>query len=184
MSRFEYLSVLVSIVIALGISEVVSTWGRLLRNRARVRFYGLHAFWTLFVVVLMVQMWWGFWNFRTVESWTFLALLGVVIECIVMVLSALVLLPTVEAREPIDLRQHYFAQCRLFFLLGCLLVLQLTTLDLFVLGQPLFHVENAIRLSGAGVAALAAAFPNPRFHTALAALATVLFAGFVAFSFT
>lgn len=184
MSRFEYLSVLVSIVIALGISEVLTSWGRLLRDRVRVRFHGLHAFWTLFTLVLMVQMWWGFWNFRTVESWTFFALLGVVVECIVMVLCVLVLLPTREGDAPVDLRQHFFAQCRLFFSLGVVLLLQLSAVDVLVLGQPVLHVENAIRVPGIGLAALGAAFPSPRVQTALATVSGLLFAGFIAFSFS
>jgi len=38
MSRFEYLSVLVSIVIAMGISEIRVSWGRLIQRRDRVEF--------------------------------------------------------------------------------------------------------------------------------------------------
>jgi hypothetical protein len=126
---------------------------------------------------------WGFWNFRTVESWTFFALLGVVLECIVMVLCALVLLPTREDAGPIDLRQHYFAQCRLFFSLGVVLLLQLSAVDVVITELPLLHVENAIRLPGIGIAVLGAAFPSPRVHVALATVSALLFAGFIAFSF-
>ena len=51
MSRFEYLSVLLSIVIALGISEMVSSWGALLRQRRLVRFYWVHRLWTAALVL-------------------------------------------------------------------------------------------------------------------------------------
>jgi hypothetical protein len=183
MSRFEYLSVLISIVIALGISEVVSTWGRLLRNRTAVRFYWLHAFWSAFAVLMTIQMWWGFWEFRNVESWSFLGLLAVVGECMVLVLCALVLLPGANETHPIDLRRHYFQQCRLFFVLGAVLVTYLAATDWLVAGQPFLHAENAYRVPGILTAALAAAFPSARLHTALAGVATLLLAGFIASSF-
>ena len=86
MTRFEYLSVLVSIVIALGITEVTIGWGRLLQQRRRVRLSWLHAFWSLFTLFLMIQLWWGFWNFRTVERWSLAGLLAVVLEAITLVL--------------------------------------------------------------------------------------------------
>jgi hypothetical protein len=183
-SRFEYLSVLVSIVIALGISEIASSWGRLLRNRARVDFYWLHALWSLFTIVLMIQFWWGFWGFREVERWSFLGLAAVVGEALVLVLAALVLLPDIDAASRLDLRSHYFEQSRLYFLLGALLIVQLGVVDHWVAGQPLLHPENAIRLPGAVLAAVAAASRNEKLHAGLAAAAALLLVGFVIFSFS
>jgi hypothetical protein len=48
MTRFEYLSVLVSIVIALGISEVTVAWGRVLQQKVTTKIYWLHGFWSIF----------------------------------------------------------------------------------------------------------------------------------------
>ena len=182
MSRFEYLSVLVSIVIALGISEVVSTWGRLLRNRANVRFDWLHGFWTAFTLVMLIQFWWGFWEFRTVEHWSFPGLLAVVTECLVLVLCTLMLQPSADA-GPIDLRQHYLRQCRVFFSMGALLLVQLSLTDTLVSEQPWLHAENAVRVLGILLSATAIRFPTVRVHATLAVAATLLLAVFVAFSF-
>jgi hypothetical protein len=184
MSRFEYLSVLVSIVIALGISEIVSCWGRLLRNRARVDFDWLHGFWCAFMIVLMIQFWWGFWEFRVVESWSFPGLLAVVAEVLVLVLAAMALLPNTEETGSLDLRAHYFQQSRPFFLLGGVLIAQLVLVDRLVGEQPFIHPENAFRLPGLLVAGVAATYPNERLHVGLAVVATVLFLGFVAFTFS
>ena len=85
MSRFEYLSVLISIVIALGITEVTISWGRLLQHRGRVRFSALHGFWSTFLLFIMIQFWWGFWNYRTVEDWSLTSLLIFVSEGIALV---------------------------------------------------------------------------------------------------
>ena len=181
MSRFEYLSVLISIVIALGISEMASSWGHLLRVRDRVHFYWLHAFWSLFMVVLMVQFWWGFWDFRQVESWSFPGLLSVVCEALVLVVAALVLIPGNAADEELDLRTHFFGNSRLFFVLGAALLVQLAVVDTVVGGQAFFSSENLFRVPGVVVALGAAAFRDARLHAALAVLGALLLLGFVAF---
>jgi hypothetical protein len=183
-SRFEYLSVLVSIVIALGISEIASSWGRLLRNRAHVRFYWLHAFWSVFTILLMIQFWWGFWEFRVVQSWSFPKLLAVIAEVLVLVLAGIILLPNTDSNERIDLRAHYFDHCRVYFFFGAILIAQLALVDLLVGEQPFFHAENAFRLSGLLVAGLAAAYPGERLHAAIAIVGSVLLLGFVVFRFS
>lgn len=184
MSRFEYVSVLVSIVIALGISEIASAWGGMLRSRTRVRFHWLHAFWSVFSVLLMVQFWWGFWEYRDIETWSFPGLLAVVGECLVLVIAAMVLVPRGEVMESLDLRAHYFAQSRLFFSLGALLLVQLTLIDRLVGGQPFRHPENLFRIPGIAVALVAALSRNEMLHGVLAGAGMTLLVGFLAFTFT
>ena len=183
MSRFEYLSVLISIVIALGMSEIVSTWSRLLRARARVDFYWLHSFWTVFMLLMMVQFWWGFWEFRVVQGWSFPGLVAVVAESLVLVLAAMALLPGADHGGNIDLRSHYFAHCRVFFTLGALLLLLLTVVDAFIGGQPFLHLENAVRLPAIILVTSAALFMNERFQVLFALAAGALFIGFVSVSY-
>jgi hypothetical protein len=84
-TRFEFLSALISTVIALGSSEVTVAWGRLIQDRARVPISWLHAFWLVFALFLLIQFWWGFWNFRIIEKWSLLSLTGVVVEAITLV---------------------------------------------------------------------------------------------------
>lgn len=181
-SRFEYLSVLVSIVIALGLSEVSLAWARLLQNRTHVRFSWLHGFWSAFTVFLMVQFWWGFWNFRTVEAWSLLGLLGVVAETMTLVLCALLLTPPRALAGAVDLGALFHDGARTFFLVGAVLLVQLSLVDSLILGTPLLHVENGVRLLGVGVALAAARSASPRFHGVLAAVSAALLGAFLLFS--
>lgn len=180
MSRFEYLSVLISIVIGLGLSEVVTNWGRILRRRRRVGFYWLHGLWSVFTVVFMVQFWWGFWNFRTVDAWTFAGLGAVVSEALVMVLAALVLVPDEVPSAGLDLRHHYYEHSRLFFCLAAALLVQLAVVDSVVSDQRFLHVENAIRGAGLVVVAVAAFSESERVHAAVGVAGVTLFAWFTA----
>jgi hypothetical protein len=179
MTRFEYLSVLVSIILALGLAEVTVAWGRLLQDRKSVRFSWLHGFWSVFIWLLMVQFWWGFWNFRRVETWTLGALLLVVVETMILVVCAILLTPVRSASHHTDLRALYFANARPFFLLGALLMLLLGIGDTFVLGGPILYGENAVRLAGAGLALTMALVRAPIVHRLLPIVAGGLLASFV-----
>lgn len=180
MSRFEYVSVLVSIVIALGVTEVTIAWGRLIQHRDRVRFSWLHGFWSAFSLFLMIQLWWGFWNFRTVESWSLLALLAVVTEAIALVLCALVLVPrSFDDAAACDMGALYRRNARPFFLIAAWLITQFTLVDVQVLGMPLLHPENAMRVPGVALALVAGLSDDPRVHTAAPIVALALLAGFL-----
>lgn len=178
MSRFEYLSVLISIVLALGMGEVTVAWGRLLQNRERVQFSWLHVFWSAFIVLLIIQFWWGFWNYRVIEIWSFAALVLVVVEAIVLVLCAIVLTPTAGI-EPVDLEALYFRSARPFFLLGVILMLLFTVSDTLIMGVSLQHGENIVRLLTAMVIGVAAFTSHRLVHRFLPVAALVLLAAFL-----
>lgn len=183
MSRFEYLSVLLSIVIALGISEMVSSWGRLLRHRAKVRHYWVHSLWSLLIITMMIQFWWGFWEFRVVDDWSFVGLIAVLAEALVMVLAALVLTPSEPVGEGLDLRVYFYEHHRLFFSLGLALIAQLAVVDAVVGDQPFFHVENVFRGTGLVLLAWAAVSKRERVQGALALISLALLITFSAFAF-
>ena len=182
MTKFEYLSVLISIIIGLGINDVMMSWGRLIRNRRRVRFYWLHGFWSAFVLFLMIQFWWGFWNFRVIEHWSLLNLMIAVLEGMMLVLCAIQLMPSRTSDIDIDLRERYFDSRQPFFILGALTLVQMTITDIFIIGIPVLHSENGVRLAGAGVAALLAWSPNPRLHAVMPAIALVLLGAFLTYA--
>jgi len=180
MSRFEYLSVLISIVIALGITEVTISWGRLLQHRDRVRFSGLHAFWSTFILFLMIQYWWGFWNARTVDNWSLASLLIFVSATIALVLCAIVLVPGRVISGDINLEDLYYENARPFFLLAAVFLALSTAGDTFVLGVPLRDTENLIRLVGMGVGTFAASSTDRRVHIGLPLVAVVFMVVFLA----
>ena len=177
--RFEYISVLISILIGLGITNTGVSWGHLLRARRRVRFYWLHGFWTLFIVVLLIQFWWGFWNFRLVEDWTVWKLIIMAAQFTGLALAAFILAPESPGPEGLDLKAYYYEHNRVFFIFGALAFVMSTITDFAIGGQPFLHAENLFRLPGVAVASLAAWSKNEKLHTGIAVLAIILFLGFL-----
>jgi cellulose synthase/poly-beta-1,6-N-acetylglucosamine synthase-like glycosyltransferase len=180
MTQFEYVSVLVSILIAFALSEVLGGWGRLIRARERVRFSLLHLLVSVLAMLLMVQFWAGFWQYRGLPSWGFAQVLAIVCDCLSLVVIAFVLMPAVPAEGPLDLEAQYWRNQRwLYGLAGVQLVL-LAAVDALVGGQPFVHAENLIRGIGLGVVALLAVSARRALHLAVLLASYGLFAVFVA----
>jgi len=173
-SQFEYVTVLVSIVIAFALSEILSIWGGLIRNRQRVRPYWVYLGWTILTFLALVQIWWGIWQYRGVEFSNYGRLVLLLSSPLTISLAVFVLQPDFSAGRGIDLHQHYYANRHWFFPLLALALFALCANDV-VAGQPIWHPENAIRGTGILAAVALALVGRAVFH-ALAAL----FAIFVA----
>ena len=57
MGAFEYLSVLISIIIALGMTRVLAGVGEMLQARRHRRIYWVHVVWIVNLFVCLVVTW-------------------------------------------------------------------------------------------------------------------------------
>ena len=62
MGAFEYLSVLISIILALGMTRVLAGVGEMLQALSRRRVYWVHAIWIINVFLYLVVAWWIFYR--------------------------------------------------------------------------------------------------------------------------
>ena len=86
MSEFEYLSLLVSIIVAFALSEIFADWGQMIRGRDHVKVYWVHIAATLLVAVLIVQFWWSAWQYRelAINFYHYVALLLSLLTCVLL----------------------------------------------------------------------------------------------------
>ena len=71
MAAFEYLSVLISIILALGMTRVLGGVGEMLQARSHRRIYWVHAIWIVNLFLYLVIAWWIFYRWRNQQPWTF-----------------------------------------------------------------------------------------------------------------
>jgi hypothetical protein len=136
MDPFSYLAVLISIILGLGITQLLGGLGRLLQERHSVRLYRPTIVWAgLLLVVLHVQTWWAMFGLRTLSSWSFLAFLLVLLQPVVLFLLAALILPDGGSETSRDLRANYFAHSRWFFGLGVLLLVGSLTRNVVLTGS-------------------------------------------------
>ena len=122
MDEFNYLAVLISIILGLGMTQLLSGFGRWIEQRSSFRAYGPAIAWAAILLVTHIQTWWSMFSMRDHLGWTFLQFGIVLLQPITLFLLSALVLPGANAPE-LDLRSNYFAQRRWFFgLLMTLLV--------------------------------------------------------------
>lgn len=184
MDAFSYLSVLTSIILGLGIQQVLLGYRALILSRRRVKFYAPPLIWSVLLLLMVAQHWWASFSLADHADWSFASFATILVQTALIYMMTAIVLPDIPADQEIDLRDHYYREAPAFFGLG-----------VSVIGWSLFReymLEGALPealnlffhgLFG-GLAALAMLVRRPRLHEALAALMALLFGIYIALLFT
>lgn len=114
MDAFNYLSVMVSMVLGLGLTQLFAGIGNMVQVRRRVKPYCLHSVWIVLMIGLHIQMWWSFWMLRGVHEWTYTSFAFVLLGPATLVIASHVLLPEL-VDGTIDVERHYYDTRTVFF---------------------------------------------------------------------
>lgn len=115
---FQHILTLISIIIGLGMTQILTNINLLIKERRNVRFHWLPLYWAVGTFFLQVQWWWGIYKSRGIDSWDFLFFTFMILNPISMYLASGCVLPKPQPGVPVDLRQHYKENQRWFFLLS------------------------------------------------------------------
>src|SRR5205085_4787758 len=115
MDVFGYLSVLLSIILGLAITQVLQGLRALLIARSRVTMFWPSIAWCGLLLLVDVQGWWAMFGLRLKGSWTFVEFGIVLLQVLVLYMLAALVLPDVDRDGRVDLRAFYFAHARWFF---------------------------------------------------------------------
>jgi hypothetical protein len=168
MDPFSYLSVLISIILALGMTRVLAGIGEMLQARSRRRVYWVHALWILNLFLFLVAAWWIFYRWRDEQQWTFFLFVFVLISPTILYLAALLLFPREGVQdESVDYRTHFYANHRAFFILFGFFVpvdivdTLLKGIPHFLAQGPSYIVSSVLMVAGMTTAAITR---NERYH--------------------
>lgn len=115
MSAFEHLSVLISIIIGLGITQLLTDTQRLVQFRGPLKTFWLSFFWSIVVFIAMVEWWWASFGLREQTDWNFFYFLFMLMSPVTLFLASAFALPDVKEETAIDMRAYYFDTARFFF---------------------------------------------------------------------
>ena len=107
MAAFEYLSVLISIILALGMTRVLGGVGEMLQARSHRRIYWVHVVWIINLFLYLVIAWWIFYRWRNQQPWTFYLFVFVLISPTILYLALLLLFPRESDVDRPSLQDHY-----------------------------------------------------------------------------
>ena len=135
MDQFSYLSVLISIILGLGITQLITGLGRLVQARERVTFYWPTVAWTALLLLIHVQTWWAMFGLRNQRTWSFIQFFVVLLQPLVLSLLASLVLPDIGAESHADLRANYYSQSRWFFSMAIVLLVVSLVKDVVLSGS-------------------------------------------------
>lgn len=127
-SAFEYVTVFISIILGLGVTQIVTGVADLVHQKEKVKVYWPHLVWILLVLILHVQEWYITFELRTFNAWRLPVFLFVLLYPIVLFVTARLLFPFGLSEDSIDLREFYYKNYRKIFLFGAILAM-LSILD-------------------------------------------------------
>jgi hypothetical protein len=173
MDTYNYLSVLVSIILGLGITNLLSGFAGLVRERARVRTYFPVPFWMATLFFAHVQMWWAMFDLATVTDWTFAKFLSVLLQPVALFLTSAFILPNLSGQGQIDLKEGFFRESR-WFGCGLLGMVVASVAKNLVTNGRMDAADIGAHLLFAFLSLTVIVFRSDRFHRIMAPAALVL----------
>ncbi len=178
MDAFSYLSVLLSIIIGLAITQVLQGYRGLLLASGPVRLDPAPLIWSFFMLLAATQGWWASFGLQAHDNWNFFGFAIVLLQMVMLYMGTAVILPDIHHGERLDLTEH-FDRHRVAFFAFLLAVLGASVAkDLAVAGEWPDAANLAFHGILASIAIFGMLFRNKAVQTGLAAFAL---AGFIAY---
>jgi hypothetical protein len=166
MGMFEYVMVLASIIVGLGITQLLQGVAQIVEHPERDKLYWVHLVWAAYIFVSALVWWWFEFRFRAVSTWTMQLYLFVTGYAVLIYLLCAWLFP--RDLEHYDGYKDYFYKRRGWFF-GLLIIYYTVDLaDTLLKGVSHFAsygLEYPIAITSYIVlCATAALTRNERFH--------------------
>ena len=164
MTHFEYIAVAVSIILGLGVIQLLSSLDRVLARPSR---YWLHSAWVLTLFWIQVLNWWAFWDLKNI-AWNlgYFSFWITYVSAIYLMVLAL----TKTDSAVVSWEDVYFSRARQFFGLFGFVVILAILLTWIMLDAALLHPYRYVQYSLLVILAILFASRQKRLHEVLSIL--------------
>jgi hypothetical protein len=166
MGLFEFLMILLSVIIGLALTELLTGVASLLRVRETVHFYWVHVGLQIGIFFALLQQWWESWDLARVEAISFGAVLLLIVPSLVLFLIAHMLFP--RPATDANLEDYYYRQSPVIWWLVVFGTVEGTFIIPFVEHEPIFHAANISGLPTVALCVALAVSKNRKVHAILA----------------
>jgi hypothetical protein len=172
MTMFEYLMVMLSIILGLGVAQVLRGFGKIARSKTN---YLPLTLWCVVLFYLHIQVWWALWDLSSVDAWSqYYFWLIISIPCCLF--AAIELLMPMGSSPDTDWQEHFHSVRRPFMVVIFIFGLVAVAETYLLLGLPLTHPYRIIQGIVTSTSIIGFFATNTRIHVALGTtyLATIL----------
>jgi hypothetical protein len=175
MDEFSYISVLISVVLGLAVTQILKGFRGILLHRTRVRVYWPVIAWAALLLLVCFQHWWSMFGLRNRHDWTFQQFAMVLLNVIFIYMIAGLIFPDFFSEEVVDLEENFYAHRRWFFSLAFAAIV-VSVCKIVVLDGRLPDPMNLAFHGIFGVTLLIGALTqSERYHKSLVVFSTLLF---------
>jgi hypothetical protein len=146
MTQFEYVSVMVSIVLALGVSHLLDEASRIVRERTWKELDPVFGIWFLIQVGVHLEVWWALWSYRDLRVWSYLSFVYVIIGPVLLVINNGILVPPRQRNHLASLEEHFQAMKSRIMVIWVLFLVWSIVLGPVVVGRLVDDVESQLLL--------------------------------------
>jgi hypothetical protein len=115
MSTFEFVTVLLSIVVGLGITRLLGGLGRAIEIRGSFKGYWVQALWSVTVGLWFLVFWWVVvFSYQNYERWVFINFVHLLLYATLLYLLSVLIIPR-DLKPGTDLEKHFFKVRPWFF---------------------------------------------------------------------
>lgn len=120
---FDYLGVLISVILGLALTHLLTGWTRLIEMRRKVRIYWVQVVWTVAIAFYLLVLWWGMFWWKHLTEWPIEWFFFLAAYAIALYIVASLLFPS-KIEEGVDFEAYFFENRVWFFglFLICLLL--------------------------------------------------------------
>jgi hypothetical protein len=115
MDAFSYLSVLLSIVLGLALTQVLQGYRSILLAKRRIRHSATVLIWSGLLIAIVAEAWWASFSLRDRAHWDFLSFVIILAQMGLIYMGAAVVFPDVPQEGGIDLAEHWDRHRKPFF---------------------------------------------------------------------
>jgi len=175
---YQHVVVVMSIVLGLSLTQLLKGLAQLYRTRNRVRPYWLHTAWVVLLVFFSLVLWWLFWNYRSIEDWSFFRFVLYLSPMIVFYFLTSIVIP--DPSDPVtSYKDYYFSSRAGFFGTFALQIVLAHAAGVVVRGLPLLDPADPLRLAMVALLLIAMRSASARVHAVVLTLFAIAMVVFV-----
>jgi hypothetical protein len=115
MSPFEYVIVLISIILGLGITTILTGVAEWIKHYRNSTLHAPYIIWIVIVFIMHIHEWWQCYSLKRIAAWHLPLFLFVVLYPINLYVLAHLLFPK-QQDEPFDAKKFYYDRYPAFFI--------------------------------------------------------------------
>lgn len=149
MEAFEYFVVMSSLILGLGIAQILMGFSDLVAHYKEVKFSLTHSIYAVVVFLIHLQDWWYSYQYSLqIENWTFILSISLFSFHIILFLQARILFPTGSRSLETNMINYFGENWRLLYSLGCISVIISILKNIFISNISFIEVSPLFLYTG------------------------------------